>query len=71
MLDHRTIPAAHRRPPARRPAGSRSACHLASASAETLAYLANDRTEVCPDSAISIGMEAPSSAAWVRPEWRS
>jgi hypothetical protein len=33
--------------------------------------LASDRTEVCPDSAISIGVEAPSSAAFVRPEWRS
>jgi hypothetical protein len=48
-----------------RAAGSRSACHLPSASAETRAYWASERTEVCPDSAMSMGVEAPASAAWV------
>jgi hypothetical protein len=41
------------------------ACHRPNASAETRAYLASDRTEVCPDSAMSIGVEALASAAWV------
>jgi hypothetical protein len=33
--------------------------------------LASDRTDVCPDRAISIGVDVPSSASWVSAECRS
>jgi hypothetical protein len=52
-------------------AGSRPAWCRASASVDTLAYLASDRTEVCPERAISIGVPVPSSASWVSALCRS
>jgi hypothetical protein len=55
----------------RRAAGSRSARHRPRASAEILAYFPTERTETCPDIAISMGVDAPSSAAWVSAECRS
>lgn len=49
----------------RRATGSVPACHAGSASLPGRAYFASDLTEVCPDSVISIGVDPPSSAAWV------
>ncbi|WP_181063479.1 hypothetical protein [Nocardia nova] len=51
--------------------GSVEACHRPSASAETRVYVAGLRTDACPDNAISTGVEAPASAAWVSLLWRS
>ena len=47
----------------RRRAGSFCSCQRCNASAQGLAYLANDATEICPDLAISMGVEAPFSAS--------
>jgi hypothetical protein len=44
-------------------AGSVLACHVIKASADGREYLPSDRTEVCPLIRISIGVDAPSSAA--------
>jgi hypothetical protein len=64
------IPRSHRRPD-RRAAGSCSAWKRTSPSSETRAYFASDLTDVCPDSFINTGVDAPSSAACVSRECRS
>jgi|SRR5580693_8781289 hypothetical protein len=52
-------------------AGSLRSCHRANASADGRAYLARLATDVCPDFAISMGVDAPASASWVSAECRS
>ena len=56
---------------ARRAAGSVSAWKFRRPSSDTRAYFARLRTEVWPDSFISTGVDAPSSAAWVSRECRN